>query len=111
MQLGKPALKQLDQVSAPFTQWMHYVASYQFKVQNDNPRDLFKVYKNGQPHNNAYAHYQDHGLMEGKANKLAFGKMFFDTNTGPYANVMLDDLLVKDGTFNDTLASELYQRY
>ncbi len=109
MQMGNQAFKHLDEGPLLFNKWLHYVVSYKYKVQNDDPNVLFKIYKNGQPDNNGYAHYENHVNSKDSVDKLAFGKLVFDTNTGPFATVMLDNLVIVEGTFNEALASQLYQ--
>ncbi len=108
-QLGKQVFKNLEGEQLLFNQWLHYAVSYKYKVQNDDPNVLFKVYKNGQLHNNGWAHYENYAVSKDIVNKLVFGRLFSEINTGPYANVLLDDLLIIDGTFDDELASKIYQ--
>ncbi len=96
-----------------FNQWSHYAASYHYRRPNDDPNVLFQIYKNGELYNNGYARYYVHGqvISEGNMNKLAFGRRYLNQNIGPHANVVLDDLLIIDGNFNNELASTLYQSY
>ncbi len=107
---GRSAFKEIE-VSLQFNQWLHYAASYRYKDQNEDPNVLFKIFKNGQRNSYGNAHYLDNVLSKDDVNKLAFGRWFFNQNTGPYANIMLDDLLIIDGTFNEAVASQLYQSY
>ncbi len=104
------AWKEIDW-NFPFNQWSHYTVVYQYTLPDTDANIFFNFYKNGQPRNNGHAHYTSGTINPDTVNKLVFGRRFFHTSSGPYANVMLDDVLVIDGHLDGTSASNLYQHY
>ncbi len=107
---GKEAQKQMD-FNFALNEWNHYTAVYQYTLPNDDPNVLFQFYKNGQPNNGGYAHYQSNTLHSDTVNKLAFGRKKLNIVEGPYPNVVLDEVIIFNGSVDATLALALYKHY
>ncbi len=104
------AWKEIDK-NVLYHEWNHYITVYQYALPNNDANVLFQFYKNGQPHNNGFGHFTSDAVNQDIVDKLAFGRRYFNTNSGPYANVMLDEVMIIDGDLDDSSAFNLYQSY
>ena len=107
---GKLALKEFDE-NFPLNEWIHYIAVYQYTEPNDDANVLFHMYKNGQSYNNRYGHYSSGTIESDIVQKLVFGRRYFSTESGPYSNVKLDEVLVFNGSLDASQVLNLYQNY
>ena len=105
---GQHAWKDIDR-NIPFNEWIHYIVGYQYKLLAND--DLFNIYKNGKPHNIGIGHYTN-GIFHGdRVDKLAFGRRYFDSYSGRYANIELDEVMVTDGLIDVNSAFNFYEQY
>ncbi len=66
-------------------EWIHYIAVYQYAEPNDDANVLFHMHKNRQSYNNEFGHYSSGTIESDIVNKLAFGRKYFSTTSGPYS--------------------------
>ena len=111
LQIPGKTTKKLIDGNVALHQWTHYMVVYKYTSPNDNPNVLFQFYINGLPHDGGNAFYQSKTISSDIVNKLVFGRKTLNHNTGPYSNIILDEVLIFNGSVDATLALTLYQHY
>ncbi len=107
---GQAAMKNIE-TDWVIQQWNHYTLVYQYTTPNDDANVLFNFYKNGHPYNTGYGHYVSKSISKDTVNKLAFGRKYINSNKGSCAHIMLDDVVIFNGSVDASMAYALYHQY
>ncbi len=68
----------------------------------------YEIYKNGQLNNGGWADKQNNVFTADAVDRLALGRDYIAENSPPFANVILDEILLIDGPVSADLAQKLY---
>ena len=104
---NKMVAKEIDVVK--FGEWVHYTISYQYRDQTD-AKSQVKSFANGKET------YFEADFLEGnftahEVSQLGLGRWFLDADQFPLGNVILDELVLFDGSADAALAEHIYQQY
>ncbi len=102
--------KALDTVTTSFGQWLHFVAVYRY-IDPLDPPSQFHVYRNGQDHNNGGTDKQAWSFTGNTVETIALGRRYIGSTGPPYADAVLDELLIFPGVLDASMAQKLYHHY